>query len=296
MKFALFGGGGALTVVLAATTPTLGQERPALSGMWSGVVHGSVQDMFCDWGWCTDAGLDRLNVLLDDPANEKRMAILLFQEAARYQIEYYLVPRLTPEGRATLGMDPADDPGFLRCEPWGFVRQIFAPHQLSITQLDDRVELHYGTWDARRTVWLDARKAPPGSASEPSHLGFSVGHYEGATLVVETANVTGNFAPWGWDWSSRLIDGKHSEKLRAVERYSRSERGDRLLLTVTIEDPWSISQPLVLKRVWGAAPDEQIYPDADCERGDATSYEGAHDDESKLDVSRRHDAVVHQRR
>ena len=163
-------------------------------------------------------------------------------------------------------MDPADDPGFLLCEPWGLARQIFAPHQLQIVQHEDRVELHYGTWDAWRTVWLDLDKAQRSTTPVPSRLGFSVGYYDGETLVVETSGIAADFAPWGWDWSSRFIDGKHSGELRATERYSRSEEGDRLLLTVTLDDPWSMSEPLVLKRVWSAAPDEQIYPDTECER------------------------------
>ena len=254
----------ALVAIGGCAAPQAG-EPPELEGMWSG-VRGTLEDMFCDLGWCTDVGLARLAELLDDPANGSRITLQLFGEAALYQIENYVVPRLTPAGRATLGMDPADDPGFLRCEPWGFARQIFAPHQLEITQLDDRVELHYGTWDARRTVWLDGRKPPGNRAAEPSRLGFSVGRYEGATLVVETSGIAEDFAPWGWDWATRLIDGKHSDRLRAVERYRRSEDGDRLLLTAMLEDPWSMVEPLVLKRVWSAAPGEQIYPDADCEQ------------------------------
>jgi len=271
VKRKVFGGLVSLGIVLATGSAACSPEPatlagvPALEGMWSGVLNGAIEDMFCDWGWCTDVGRERLRVLLDDAANDKRLTIQLFGDAALYQIEHYVVPRLTPAGRATLGVDPADDPGFLLCEPWGFARQIFAPHQLLITQLEDRVELHYGTWDARRTVWLDEHKAPRG-ASEPSRLGFSVGHYDGETLVVETSGVAANFAPWGWDWSSRFIDGKHSDELRATERYARSEDGDRLLLTVTLDDPWSMSEPLVLKRVWSAAPNEQIYPDTDCER------------------------------
>lgn len=272
MERKVLGGLVLLVVLTAACSPACSQEpaarveTPELAGMWSGVLNGSVEDMFCDWGWCTDVGRERLAVLLDDAANDKRPAILLLGEAARYQIERYVVPRLTPAGRATLGVDPADDPGFLLCEPWGFARQIFAPHQLQITQLDDRVEFHYGTWDARRTVWLDLHKAQRSTTPVPSRLGFSIGYYEGATLVVETSGIDANFAPWGWDWSSRFIDGEHSSELRATERYSRSADGDRLLLTATLDDRWSMSEPLVLKRVWSAAPDEQIYPDEDCER------------------------------
>jgi hypothetical protein len=29
---------------------------PAITGMWSGVLDGTVEEMFCDWGWCTDIG------------------------------------------------------------------------------------------------------------------------------------------------------------------------------------------------------------------------------------------------
>jgi hypothetical protein len=256
-----------LALVVLGTIPfAQAQKTPAVAGMWSGVLNGAIEDMFCDWGWCTDVGRERLAALLDDPSNDERLTILLFGDAARYQLEQYVIPRLTPAGRATLGVDPAEDPGFLLCEPWGFARQIFAPHQLQITELDDRVEFHYGTWDARRTIWLADDKPPRDGEAEPSRLGFSVGRYEGRSLVVETSGIAANFAPWGWNWSDRLIDGKHSDQLRSIERYSRSEDGDRLLLTVTFDDPWSMSEPLVLKRVWSAAPDERIYPDADCER------------------------------
>jgi hypothetical protein len=147
-------------------------DRPDLQGMWSD-VSGTVEDMFCDWGWCTDVGRDHLTALLDDPANDARLTIELYAVAARHQIDHYVVPRLTPAARATLDMDAADDPGFLECEPWGFARQVFAPHQLQIAQLHDRVEFRYGTWDARRTIWLDEHPRPDNPPS--SRLGFSVG-------------------------------------------------------------------------------------------------------------------------
>ena len=239
------------------------QDRPDLNGMWSD-VRGTIEEMFCSFYWCADVGLDRLTALLDDPANDSRLAIELFAEAARHQREQYLLPRLTPAALATLGIDPADDTGFLYCEPWGFARQIFTPHQLQITQSGDRVEMHYGEWEARRTVYLDGRRR---SADEPTTpLGFSVGHYEGAALVIETTGIRENLAPWGWDWATTNFDGKHSDELRVVERYTRSDEGDRLLLSATMEDPWSLREPIVLKKVWAWAPHEEISAYADCER------------------------------
>jgi len=47
--------------------------------------------------------------------------------------------------------------------------------------------------------------------------------------------------------------------LRIGERYSRSKDG-KLLLTATIEDPWGLKEPLVLKKVWRWAPESRIAP------------------------------------
>jgi hypothetical protein len=153
-------------------------------------------------------------------------------------------------------LDPADDPGFLRCEPWGLARQIFARHQLEIRQRgNDRIELRYGEWDARRTVYLDGRARPANQA--PSVMGHSVGRWEGETLVIETSGIGANITSWR---------GEHSDQLRVVERYTRSQAGDTLLLTATIEDPWSLREPVVMKKIWRWAPEQRIAPYEDCER------------------------------
>ena len=132
---------------------------------------------------------------------------------------------------------------------------MFAPHQLEIRRLDDtRIELHYGEWDARRTVYMDGRKRPSGQAA--SRLGFSVGRWEGETLVVETSGVTKNLTPWR---------AEHSDQLRVVERFARSAKGDTLLLTATIEDPWGLKEPVVIKKIWAWAPTSEIAPYKNCE-------------------------------
>jgi hypothetical protein len=64
----------------------------------------------------------------------------------------------------------------------------------------------------------------------------------------------------------QTFDGRHSDELTAVERYTRSDDGQRLVLYVTLEDPWALSEPLTLKKVWQFAPDQEIAPYEDCER------------------------------
>jgi hypothetical protein len=118
----------------------------------------------------------------------------------------------------------------------------------------------YGEWTVRRMVFLDGRRP----AATP--MGYSVGRYEPGTLVVETTHIAANLAPWGPGFPiPSVFDGRHSDQLRAVERYTRSEDGERLLLSVTLEDPWALREPVTLQKVWAWAPDQEIAPYDQCE-------------------------------
>ena len=91
------------------------------------------------------------------------------------------------------------------------------------------------------------------------------GHWEGDTLVVET----GNFNSLGWISTSqaggRIKGIRHTDQLRVVERFSRSDEDDTLLLTATIEDGWSLREPVVIKKIWRWAPEQKITPYDACE-------------------------------
>jgi hypothetical protein len=230
-------------------------SRPDISGMWSDPPATAVDD-FC-FMTCTDEGIARLNALLDDPANDSRPYQELSREAVRYQREEVIRPRLTPETAKGFPIDPADDPGFLRCEPWGFARQIFAPHQMEIRQSDDRIEIRYAEWDGRRTIYIGSQS--PSGSQPASPMGYSVGRYEDDALIVETSALTPNLLGIFPAWF------KHGDQLHAVERYTRTADGGRLEMTVTLEDPQSLRQPLHFRKAWAWAPDEQIFPYTDCE-------------------------------
>jgi hypothetical protein len=244
-------------------------SRSKLEGMWSDPPATAV-GVFCFFS-CTDLGIDRLNKLLDDPANDARPTAQLMQDAKNYEREY-LRARLTPAALKPYPLDPLKDPGYLRCEPWGLARQMYAPHQLELRQQGkDRIELRYGEWAARRTVYLDGRKLP--ANPKPSPMGYSIGRWEGETLVVETSGVQANIANWPDGGGAT----EHSDKLKITElteRYTRSADGKTLLLTATMEDPWSLKEPVVLKKIWSWAPDQKITPYDSCERP-AESKKGA---------------------
>ncbi|MBI3049781.1 MAG: hypothetical protein HYY76_15860 [Acidobacteria bacterium] len=249
-----------LGLVLLASIPASARgQAPAsrLEGMWSDPPV-TPEGLFCFFA-CTDAGLARLNALLDNPANDARPFQELQNEAKQFERQY-IRDQLSPAARKRYPFDPAEDPGFLRCEPWGMARQIFAPHQLEIRQRGaDRLELRYGEWDGRRTIYLDGRRP---AAPAPSAMGHSVGRWEGDTLVVESSAVAANII--------MLPDlnamGEHSGELRVVERYTRSTDGGTLHLTATLTDARTFRQPLVLKKLWRWAPEQQIAPYDACER------------------------------
>ncbi len=82
----------------------------------------------------------------------------------------------------------------------------------------------------------------PGPAPVDSWMGWSVGHWEGDTLVVDVTGMNNK------TWFDRA-GNFHSDQLHVVERYT-PRSADTLMYEATIEDPkvfsrpWKISMPL----------------------------------------------------
>jgi len=84
----------------------------------------------------------------------------------------------------------------------------------------------------------------------PTWLGYSVGHWEGETLVVDSAGFNDKF----------LIDmARHptSESLRIQERFRRRDFG-HMDLQITIDDPKMYTRPITFKVTQLLLPDSDI--------------------------------------
>jgi hypothetical protein len=120
-----------------------------------------------------------------------------------------------------------DDPSSLQCLPFG-PRVNFATdaNPLKIIQTPTLIvilseDLTY------RQIFLDGRDLP--TDPNPNFMGYSVGHWEGETLVVTTAGY--NDRTW------LDADGHpHTESLRTTERFHRKDFG-HLELSETFDDP-----------------------------------------------------------
>jgi hypothetical protein len=108
--------------------------------------------------------------------------------------------------------------------------------------------MYQGTTNSvHRTIFTDGRKLPVDP--NPTWLGYSTGHWEGDTLVVETAG----FNDRGW----LDIEGHpHSEALKIVERFHRRDFG-HMDLDITIDDPKTFTRPFSLHI------DKTLTPDTD---------------------------------
>jgi hypothetical protein len=160
-----------------------------------------------------------------------------------------LEPKPTPfttEGRALFSsIDHYQDPA-LRCMAMGLPRLFGAPYNMEIVDAGTHYVFLYVEQNSSRRIYMDGRK-PPTDTPDTS-LGFSVGHWEGDVLVIETTHLLP-----GWlDGSGLPMKG---EGTRTVERYEIAK--DRLSIdrTMTIYDPY-YSQPLVRKR--GSARDDHV--------------------------------------
>jgi len=99
-----------------------------------------------------------------------------------------------------------------------------------------------------RQIFLDGRPLP--EVSNPSWMGYSVGHWEGDTLVVETIGYK--------DLTSLDLAGSpHSEGLRLVERYRRTDFG-HLEIEETLSDPALYSRPIAVTVTGTLVPDTDL--------------------------------------
>lgn len=126
--------------------------------------------------------------------------------------------------------DPAstDNPR-LRCEPTSILFDwTFDSVVNQIEQSATRITMRYGHMDLERVIHLD-QKAPPANA-KPSRAGYSVGSWEGDTLVVTTTA----FAPGVLNADARIL---HGTQLRVVERFTLDPSGGKLTRRFVAEDP-----------------------------------------------------------
>jgi hypothetical protein len=126
----------------------------------------------------------------------------------------------------------------VKCYLPGVPRATYLPYPFQIVQSQKKILFSYEYTGAVREINMEA----PTKAPADSWMGWSNGHWEGETLVVDVTSLMDT------TWFDRAGDF-HSDALHVVERYT-PRSADTLNYEATIEDskvfsrPWKISMPL----------------------------------------------------
>ncbi len=107
------------------------------------------------------------------------------------------------------------------CLPMGFLQFHLQPQPRRIMNVSNpkMILIEYEANNGLRHIYMDGRKLPPQGEPQPWWYGYSVGHWDGDTLVVETNNLRGAEAsPYdGWvdvNGSPYSEQAKFTEKIR----------------------------------------------------------------------------------
>ncbi|HZF28266.1 MAG TPA: DUF6152 family protein [Gammaproteobacteria bacterium] len=155
-----------------------------------------------------------------------------------------MIELLTPAGqKAVAAYDPfKDDPTF-RCDPVAIRRVWGAPSTpLEIVRENGDVILHHEWMDVRRLVHMNMKEHPKDGTR--TSLGHSIGHFDGDTLVIETANYSAGVLNQYVEQAGQPTKGLlHSAALTSVERLHLDAARQRLVVEIDLADPEFFTQP-----------------------------------------------------
>lgn len=141
------------------------------------------------------------------------------------------------------------DNDLLHCGTKGMPLIMITPAPVEFVRDGDTIRMRIEEYDARRTIQMGDSATPP---TEPTQMGFSRGHFEGTTLVVETDHIQAQyFDPDGVPQSDRIS---------LVERFIPNADYSRLDYTVTVTDPVYFTEPFTLSRYFVWKPEMTVVP------------------------------------
>jgi hypothetical protein len=218
-----------------APTPRLANGKPDLTGSWQvagGGLQGSGGDMFRR---CTPFQSKNCMEWTNQSEDWVFMsATRLDQRQPLYKPEHW--DKIIELDQWTNKYDPV-----MTCLPLGIPRQ--GP-PVRIFQTDSDITLFYrggvdggGGYPEFRMISLDGKPHDPRRALQYTYMGYTVGRWEGDTLVLDSIGFSDEtwLGRGGWF---------HSDQMRVIEKFTRT--GNQMLYEVTVEDPVVLVEPWVV--------------------------------------------------
>lgn len=130
------------------------------------------------------------------------------------------------------GSRSGEDPD-AHCLPQGVPKIDFVAYPWKLIETPNSIVIIYETFNYWRQIFTDGRELGPNA--KPTWMGYSTGHWDGDSLVVETTGFNGKI------WLDQL--GRPStDQLRVTERFTRTSFGE-MSIDVTIDDPGAYTKP-----------------------------------------------------
>ena len=172
-----------------------------------------------------------------------------------------MIQLMTPAGeKAVAGYDPFKDDPVFRCDPVAIRRVWGAPATpLEILKTGNDIVLHHEWMDVRRVIHMNMKTHP--ADGKRTSLGHSIGHWDGETLVIETANFAAGVLNQYVEEPGKPTRGLlHSAAFTAVERLHLDAARQRLVVEIDQTDPDFFKQPFPRATMEYAASSLKIEP------------------------------------
>lgn len=195
---------------LHAPTPRTADGKPDLTGIWTTI----------DNHWLVNLAADGVEV----PFRPAALALYQERQANNWR------------GR------PSE-----RCLPHGVTDFDTLPFPTKFIQTPAVTVILFEAYNTFRQIQTDGRALPVDP--QPSWLGYSVGHWEGDTLVADTIGL--NDKTWLDDSGH-----PHTEALHVVERFHRRDFG-HMETQITVDDPEAYTRP------WTVTIQKSLMPDTE---------------------------------
>jgi hypothetical protein len=219
---------------LSAAPPRAANGKPDLSGIWRPEAASVAQMERYSRGAVNGLGeadptIYFLNILNDfKPADSP------------------LLPAAAAAFAARAGV-PHDVPAS-HCQPWGMPMLETIPYPSKFVQTPGVLYILSEADMSFRQIYTDGRQHTPDP--QPSWLGYSVGKWDGDTLVVETVR----FNDLSW---LDPFGHAHGEAMRITERFRRVDFG-HTELQLTVDDPKTYTKPFTIKFNLRLLPDTDL--------------------------------------
>ena len=134
------------------------------------------------------------------------------------------------------------------CVLSGVPREHVVPYPFKILNSRGVIVILYEALHSYRQIFMDGRKLP--RDPQRAWMGYSVGHWEGDTLVVESAGFVEN------EW---LDNSGHpgTESLHLTERFRRPDFG-HIDLQITVDDPKAYKKPWTVNLQFNSMPGGEL--------------------------------------